>query len=856
MNFATLLENSLSPDKSLREGATLTLENAARQNFSGYMEMLVLEFAKEPNPIQVRISAGLAMKNALTANDAAVRKEFQDRWCSLDVATKNNIKTTTLGVLGSPETKVGLTAALIVAAIAHIDLPRNEWPELIPSLTSFSMASQDAQDLRRASFQAIGFICEEVIPASKTHQLLVTSSSSILTVVASGIRGDERNNQIRLAAVTALCNSLTFIKQNFQNVAERNYIMQVVCEATQCEDPEVQRSAFECLVKIMSLYYEFMQAYMEQALYALTVEAIRSKHEGVALQAIEFWSTVCEEEIELATQLVDGAVNFYFANSGVRHVIPVLLSKLPKEGNHSGSGDWSISMAAFNCICSMAKCIGDDIMPYALPFVQKFIHHPDWSNREAAITCFGAIMIGPTNDTLSLVVSQALPVIMDAMKDKHSLVKESAAWTLGRIADVMGSFFVEQDQLQNLISLLLTGMSEEAPIAANCAWVILNFSEYVGENEEDASYLIPYFEAICNSLLQCSERGDGQQVNLRTCCYEALSNLIEYAPFDVLEDVEKISHVIFLRLEKSILIGIEQQEDLQANLCRCLQACIRKINFCTSSFTDSMIPLLFRLISSPRSEGIREDLLMAVMDTIGEDFGRYLESFMPLLSSALQNHEQQFVCAVAIGIVGQLCNTLGNSVEPYCHTFFTIFFHNLQQSALSQKIKPLILSSFGDIAQAIGSNFEQFFDPCMRILYQASQVRVAPDSYSNFKVIDYVNSLREGILEGYTGIVQGFGSVEKLFPYFETMFDLVFHVSRDTDRWESVTRLAVGLLGDITNVAGEKYSPLLLKPSTMEWIVPFLEECQASVHQATYETANWTSSILSQFVHVWQKEQD
>jgi importin subunit beta-1 len=46
--------------------------------------------------------------------------------------------------------------------------------------------------------------------------------------------------------------------------------MQVVCEATQNNAVPVQVGAFECLVKIMSLYYEKMDFYMERALFGVS----------------------------------------------------------------------------------------------------------------------------------------------------------------------------------------------------------------------------------------------------------------------------------------------------------------------------------------------------------------------------------------------------------------------------------------------------------------------------------------------------------------------------------------------------------------------------------------------------------
>jgi hypothetical protein len=48
--------------------------------------------------------------------------------------------------------------------------------------------------------------------------------------------------------------------------------MQVVCEATQASVVPIQVAAFECLVRIMSLYYEKMSFYMERALFGVSVE--------------------------------------------------------------------------------------------------------------------------------------------------------------------------------------------------------------------------------------------------------------------------------------------------------------------------------------------------------------------------------------------------------------------------------------------------------------------------------------------------------------------------------------------------------------------------------------------------------
>ena len=115
--------------------------------------------------------------------------------------------------------------------------------------------------------------------------------------------------------------------------------MQVVCEATQITDTQVKVAALQCLVKIMSLYYQHMEYYMNQALFAITMEAMRSDVDEVALQGIEFWSNVCDEEVDLAIEASDAAevgrppqkTSRFYAKGALQFLVPLLIQTLTKQ---------------------------------------------------------------------------------------------------------------------------------------------------------------------------------------------------------------------------------------------------------------------------------------------------------------------------------------------------------------------------------------------------------------------------------------------------------------------------------------------------------------------------------------------
>ena len=208
---------------------------------------------------------------------------------------KKTVKELALKTLGSKDTRAGQSAAQFIASIAAIEVPRNEWPELMTTLVT--NVSEGADHLKQTSLSTIGFICET--QEADLRDSLTQHSNAILTAVVQGARKEETNLEVRNAAITALGDSLEFVRTNFENEGERNYIMQVICEATQSGDSRIEAGAYGCLNRIMALYYDKMRFYMEKALFGLTVMGMRNEEEDVAKLAVEFWCTVCEEEIAI-----------------------------------------------------------------------------------------------------------------------------------------------------------------------------------------------------------------------------------------------------------------------------------------------------------------------------------------------------------------------------------------------------------------------------------------------------------------------------------------------------------------------------------------------------------------------------
>jgi importin subunit beta-1 len=113
------------------------------------------------------------------------------------------------------------------------------------------------------------------------------------------------------------------------------------------------------------------------------------------------------------------------------------------------------------------------------------------------------------------------------------------------------------------------------------------------------------------------------------------------------------------------------------------------------------------------------------------NFSPYIGAFLPLLYPALKAHEDTQLCTVAVGIIGDISRALGEQSAQYASHFMTVLLENLQSEILNRNVKIVILSCFGDIALAIGTNFEPYLETTMNVLRQAGAVEPNPVSNLN-----------------------------------------------------------------------------------------------------------------------------
>ena len=219
-----------------------------------------------------------------------------------------------------------------------------------------------------------------------------------------------------------------------------------------------------------------------------------------------------------------------------------------------------------------------------------------------------------------------------------------------------------------------------------------------------------------------------------------------------------------------------------------------------------------------------------------------MAAFHPFLIAGLKNFEAYYVCIVAVGVVGDLCRALEGRIQPFCPEIMSALAEALKDTNLHRSVKPPVLATFGEVAMAIEAAFEPYMQFSLMLLLQASTTQAPPDDDD---LIEYINLLRESILEAYTGIIQGLKAgnrIDLFLPYVQSVLQFLQQIASDPNRDEFVISKAVGLIGDVASAMGPHIKDQLCQP----YISQLLQEGQGSGDDTTMETAQWAGGVIQQ----------
>mmetsp|Transcript_40729 Transcript_40729/g.89010 ORF Transcript_40729/g.89010 Transcript_40729/m.89010 type:complete len:864 (-) Transcript_40729:79-2670(-) len=855
-SLTELLLATIGEDPVKRPAAEAQIRQAEQENTDQYFRALAQELASPDKPLIARQLAGLLLKNALWAKDPVRDREFKARWAALSDETRAFVKEGTTSALIATELDVGKAAAQVLAKVGACEVPHGKWDGLVPLLLQH-VTNTDPRG-RQIALITLGYLCEELVLIQEDGMTIADEiSNKVLTAVVQGMRDPEHTT--KLEATRAFYHAVVLAQRSFRVDRERDFIMEVVSETCRTQGSElVQIAAFECLVQIATEYYDFLMPYMN-TLGPLTWDTIRGASEKVAIPAMEFWSTVCDEELflgELAASGQNGErQNLALIQQALPFLVPLLTETLTRQQSEEDDDTWNLAMASGTCLGLVAQVVGDACVDLVLVFVQQNFENPDWRYREAALLAYGSILEGPTSEKMRPLVEQSYPHLVRALGDQSVAVRDTIAWTLGRIA----LFHPTIVPVKGITPILGEKLRDVPRVSANICWCIQVLAESQPggsglSQTADTTPLSEFFTGLAQALLEVSARPDASERNLRMAAYNALSVLVGHSGNDCLVHMNTLVQEMLNHLANSFKT-MDKECELQGYICGVLTALTQRLRENILPFADRVMEETLKVITAYQqvkggAQVLQEEALLlvaALANAVGANFERFMPHFAPHLRAGLQNYEDVQVCVMSTGVIGDLCRALEGRMIQYCDALLQILYGNLQSPSVDRKIKAAIMTAFGDIALAVTGDFEKYLTPVVQMLKEASSTRLQDGPANSEDWIEYLNSLREGVLESYTGIIHGLRDAGKLQLFKEHVngvLHFVKEITEDSTVSESVMKAAVGVVGDLVLGFQQELTQHL---GPAPFLMKLVEYASRSTDPGIRQTASWLQALLQKY---------
>jgi importin subunit beta-1 len=167
----------------------------------------------------------------------------------------------------------------------------------------------------------------------------------------------------------------------------------------------------------------------------------------------------------------------------------------------------------------------------------------------------------------------------------------------------------------------------------------------------------------------------------------------------------------------------------------------------------------------------------------------------PLILEYVKNFEDADSFATSIGVLSDISRNLHDKFYPYVKDVMEILLLNLKNNLISVNIYGVILEFFGDVALAIEEKFTPYLKEVLSILEYAHETKI-----KKVKSSRSITGLKESIITGYAGIIQGLGNYtnfEEFKVYIPGLITLTIQFYFDKNGKDCVKKYCIGIIGDL-----------------------------------------------------------
>ncbi|CAD8098139.1 unnamed protein product [Paramecium primaurelia] len=722
-------------------------------------------FANRSIQNRVRIACSTLVKRLV----GLIHPSNQIMWLACSQNTKNEVKIKFMDQLIDPEHEIRRSAANTISEICAIELPRQEWPDLISRLTTNSKHSNVL--VKVSAIMTLGYICESL----KNHQSSGISEQDakvILMGICVGMDTNEQNVEIRITAIKALQDSLYFMNNLFTQQEIFTFVKNLILQNAMSNIQEIKLKSLQCLIDYVKQLFAFLPVFISD-LYQTTQVVFENQGE-ITIAAIEIWNTICAEIKETIientnqqtpeTNSVDCCIQFFKKNYE-GFIIPfmrnLLLDDADADDEYQGL---SVPNSSSKGLAYIIEFAGNNTYDAVKNFIQNTITHQQWEYRKASVMAFGALAEVQTEE-IGLLIKSALSSIFTCLIDQNFKVKKATTLTLSRIAENYPQCFHEHDQSKQMLITLLDQLSNKISIVQNLVWVFVYLTEGL-TNFQNSVFTQEKF-TILQHLASTSVRSDikNSEISLIDTAFMAILNII----YSVTET--KLCNDYLLQfyqqiqlLESSNQVPIEIKYHLEMGLMSAMHGCVVRLD--DSTTPDQQFEDIMKTLSKVDSR-VKNDyfyVLSGIAYAFKKKLTKYSTQIISELNKPLSEPEDMDSFKTALFCLSDIARAMEEEFVPYMN-ILNYFFGLIKNVSFNRELKIQVYNAIADIILGLKDKSIPFINDLKEILKLgfAASIDLTKSKLSVDQ--DYAERLKETMTAFYTCILHAY--CDPKTPIFE-----------------------------------------------------------------------------------------
>lgn len=846
--LSLILENILNPNQNIRNQAENEINLLLDHNFDQFLIELSKKLSIESEKKQVRQISSTIIKNMVG------NIKYTEKWLKLSEEIKQTIKNNILSTLASKDIEIRKAAALALAGICRIEIPRKQWLNIFDILINTSQ--NENLYIQLSSLTTLEYIYEEIqkgdIPNDTVAKLLNNYYSLLIK--------ENADPQLSITTLNSIDKFLPFINDFINDTSSKLRFYELIERYIMNSNEKIREAALIIYYDICKIYYDSLQDYIDK-IFNFTKKIIDNDIENNKILCVQIWFLIGEEENYRKNEINYIAKQSHcFLEKYYLSLSEICLKYIVTENYDDSNDDYSLSDACSLLIYYMSRVCQYNFMEEMMKYIGANINSSVEKIKYSALLVFRAIIGTIHKNKFYNIVKDSLSTISDILINQNyplhfrilcSIIMKNITKEFGK--ELIHDTIYFNKMIELFINLIKISSNQ---VIYNIILSINNLCKNVNWDKNDKTNILSgSIQNITDSIIPIASNINNynEQYNIPCAGFYLLGTLGEKSALDVKNKMIELFKVLSNLFQGSLNPQNISNEQIRQKFQEYLA--ISLTGFLITGKADKVTAanLLKDIITSFK---LRNDLYEEALTLIGSialftenDFSGAMDLISPYLIKGLRSTDSFSLCKCSIFCFSDIINGLGRN-NKYINDFLPLIMNILSNEQIERNLKPYCFNIISDIYINCPEEARKSFESIMKIMgaaIQATQIKFNENSEKE-NIAHFIN-LREHLIETLTCIFSIMRDIDKakdFIPYVNGIVNYIFFIIDDYAISFEIIKNGLFLLVDFCDCYRHDIKPILNIEIIKNMINKIESDNNGNINEDIRDGIEWTKKILAE----------